>query len=241
MANDTSLSRICSAKRALALARDLPDVLAIKDTATALLAYVKTIGETLDVQNAAAEIKLRAERKAGEMLAVMEKNEGSKNKPGGNNMLPPKLNEMGVTKMQSSRWQSVATVSESDFCEIVQACNLAGKELTQSLLIRKAKESSEETMTPDEPLPMNIQQAICFIRESLSSILCELDHEFMPTFIAIMRSYSDDLEPETLSPELSRADLPRQARILVDTLNRRQLLVLAWHIKTRLQTIAEIG
>jgi hypothetical protein len=47
--------------------------------------------------------------KAGEMLAEMELNPGSKNLGvGGNTMLPPKLADLGITKMQSSRWRSVA-------------------------------------------------------------------------------------------------------------------------------------
>jgi hypothetical protein len=55
--------------------------------------------------SAAAEIKLRAERKAGEMLAAMELRPGVK--PIGNTMLPIALEDLGITKMQSSRWQKV--------------------------------------------------------------------------------------------------------------------------------------
>jgi len=55
-------------------------------------------------------IKLRAERRAGDLLAEMEMN------PGGQaeqescrshdvTVTPPKLSDLGVSKMQSSRWQ----------------------------------------------------------------------------------------------------------------------------------------
>lgn len=39
-------------------------------------AYAKQVGESLEVQNDICEIKLRAERKMGEMLKEMPKNKG---------------------------------------------------------------------------------------------------------------------------------------------------------------------
>jgi hypothetical protein len=52
-------------------------------------------------------VTMTTERKAGEMLAAMEKNPGNRNL-GGNTMLPPpSLESLGITKMQSSRWQKV--------------------------------------------------------------------------------------------------------------------------------------
>jgi hypothetical protein len=54
-------------------AKTLDDVLQIRDQAEALRVYVKAASDSLEAANAAAEIKLRAERKAGEMLAAMEK------------------------------------------------------------------------------------------------------------------------------------------------------------------------
>ena len=62
--------------------------------------------------NDCAEIKLLAERKAGEMLRDMEMNKGTR--LGGNIVQPPgdepTLSEIGVSKSQSSRWQAVASV-----------------------------------------------------------------------------------------------------------------------------------
>jgi hypothetical protein len=47
------------------------------------------------------------ERKAGEMLAAMEKNPGNRNLGGDTMSPPPSLESLGITKMQSSRWQKV--------------------------------------------------------------------------------------------------------------------------------------
>ena len=62
-------------------------------------------------QNEAAEIKLWAERRAGELLLEIEKNKG-----GGDHRLhdvtgAPKLRELGIEKIQSHRWQRTAIIS----------------------------------------------------------------------------------------------------------------------------------
>jgi hypothetical protein len=50
-----------------------------------------------------------AKSEAGEMLAAMEKNPG--HRIGGHKVLPPaSLDDLGIDKMQSSRWQRVACV-----------------------------------------------------------------------------------------------------------------------------------
>ena len=74
-----------------------------------------------ETQNAAAEIRLRAERKAGSILNKMEK--AKHRHATGNKVLPVKLDEIGITKMQSSRWQLSSKVSESEFARIVAECS----------------------------------------------------------------------------------------------------------------------
>lgn len=64
----------------------------------------------MGMANWAAEIRIRAERKMGEMLKAQEKNKGGRPESTGNTVLPvneaPKLSEVGITKMQSSRAQA---------------------------------------------------------------------------------------------------------------------------------------
>ena len=107
----TSLAAISKARQQLAEARTLDDVLEIRDKAEAIRVYVRSAEEGLEAQNHAAEIKLRAERKAGELLAEMDKNKGGeqeKKKASNKNMgqttgdimslVVPKLEDIGVTK-----------------------------------------------------------------------------------------------------------------------------------------------
>jgi hypothetical protein len=60
-------------------------------------------------------VRLLAERKAGAMLAEMEKHPPGPDKEDRSHDvtdLPPSLDELGVTKMQSHRWQREATARQ---------------------------------------------------------------------------------------------------------------------------------
>ena len=70
------LVKLDAARRALAAASTLEEIKVIRDQAEAIRAYVKYQGESLEMQNQAAEIKLRAERDAGKLLKQMEKHQG---------------------------------------------------------------------------------------------------------------------------------------------------------------------
>lgn len=132
-----SLASIGKARKALAAASKLEDVLSIRDQAEALRVYMRAAAEGLEASNTAAEIKLRAERKAGAMLAAMEKNPG--HRIGGNKVLPPaSLDDLGIDKMQSSRWQKEASVSEEDFEQYLHQCLEHSREVTQSGLLKIA-------------------------------------------------------------------------------------------------------
>ena len=97
------------------LLRDRPD-LAARVKAGELSAHAAAV----EAQADAAEIKLRAERRIGELLEE-QKAAGERRKPTerarGNSALPlaPTLEDLGVGKMQASRWQAVAKVPEAEF------------------------------------------------------------------------------------------------------------------------------
>jgi phage N-6-adenine-methyltransferase len=138
----TILARISEARKALAAARSLDDVLQIRDQAEALRVYVRAASDSLEAANAAAEIKLRAERKAGEMLAAMEKQSGARGvgkKVESHDATP--LSDLGINQTQSSRWQREAKVPEDQFEAYVESCREANQELTQAGLLKIANGS----------------------------------------------------------------------------------------------------
>lgn len=147
-----SLELLSNAKLAVAEARTIDEAKDLRDTAEALRVYAKQAGETLAIQNECAEVKLRAERKAGEILAATPKNEGgrpSENRSRAVTGSAPKLEELGVTKMQSHRWQQVASVDEADFEAHVEAVKQSGDELTTAGVVQLVKER-ERTHQKDE-------------------------------------------------------------------------------------------
>jgi hypothetical protein len=113
------LVRYDAARHALQTAVSVDEVKDIRDKAAAMAAYARQANDTELVQWA-TEIRVRAERRAGQMLAEMPKAKGAaaggeKDGPRGNYVVPrdsaPTLETLGISKNQSSRWQKLAAVS----------------------------------------------------------------------------------------------------------------------------------
>lgn len=130
------LISISKAKELLATA-DIDTAIDLRDKASAFAAYLKARNDSYDAQCSATEIKLRAERKAGELLAEMDK---PKNQHDCRSQdATTKLESLGVNKSQSSRWQEEAKVDEDQFVEWVEEVKTKGEELTQSGLLKLAR------------------------------------------------------------------------------------------------------
>lgn len=102
----STLAKITKAKAALIAAKTLDDVLEIRDQAEAVRVYVKAAKEGQLAANAAAEIKLCAERKAGELLAAKEKATNRHKKATGTTMVPV---EKATNQHEKSRWSHDGT------------------------------------------------------------------------------------------------------------------------------------
>ena len=139
MTNSTTLARISEAMNALSAAKTLDDVLQIRDQAEALRVYIKAASDSLEAANAAAEIKLRAERKAGEMLAELNLRPGRKSIDDTmSSMQPQALKDLGIDSYSSSRWQREARVAADDFEAYLRDCQKQGREVTQAGLLKLA-------------------------------------------------------------------------------------------------------
>lgn len=139
----SSIEKLSVARQMLAEAKSMDDILHIRDIAEAARVYAQAAKLGLQSQNEAAEIKIRAERKAGEMLTRMPMQDGGDamkaRSHGVTEVLPPTLAELGIEKMQSSRWQQIAKLPEQIFEEFITETKEDGYELTSSGLIREAQ------------------------------------------------------------------------------------------------------
>jgi len=145
------LARLSTATTALAEAKNLDDILPILNLADAARTYAKAAKLGLEAQNHAAEIQLRAARKAGQILQTMKKN-GELDKGGrpseNRSRLVIGLSDLGVKPMQSHRWQKVADVPEELFETQIATVPAQGKELTTAGMLKIAK-ASERNGKPD--------------------------------------------------------------------------------------------
>lgn len=77
---------------------------------------VDTADKQIDVRGVDAALKLRAERRAGELLATMHLHGGNRgNQHTGGKVAECDLANLGINKTQSSRWQSIASIPDDDF------------------------------------------------------------------------------------------------------------------------------
>lgn len=142
---NTGLEKLSDAVRILAEVRTIPDAKHLVDMAEAARVYAKQADLGLDAQNHAAEIKIRAQRKAGELLAVMDKHPpGPKDRLQPATELPPKLEDLGIEKTQSHRWQQLAALPVEVFEQEIAETKADEKELTTGSMLRKAKEVERE-------------------------------------------------------------------------------------------------
>src|SRR5262252_9488037 len=138
------LARLEAARHLLAEARNVPEVKHVRDVAATLRIYAKQCGESLDIQNAAAEIKLRAERRAGELLAETEKNPGGR--PAKNSFHDGRslrLHDLGINVQQSHRWQQLAALPTPTFETYILATKDRALELTTAGALKLAREAQQ--------------------------------------------------------------------------------------------------
>lgn len=136
-------------KTAVINCHSVDEVAQIRNRAEAYRYALKQAKESPEVIRKAEEIKLRAERRAGELLKETQKNKGGKP-----NLSKPTtgiltLENLGVTRDQSSKWQKIASIPEDKFETYLSV----QKELSTSGAISLAKniereKKSEETVTP---------------------------------------------------------------------------------------------
>ena len=112
----TQLVRFDAMKAAVAACYDVDEITEIRNKAVALEAYFR-VAKDPQPERQACEVRIRAERKAGQLLREMEKAKAPPG-PGRGNKTPSDdtrpfsetktLKDLGISYDQSSKWQQLA-------------------------------------------------------------------------------------------------------------------------------------
>lgn len=116
-----------------------------------MAAYARQAEDT-DMIQWATEIKVRAERRAGEMLTVMPKAKGVKFDGRSPDVefrqyhddSAQTLADIGVTPVQSSRWQALAAMPEEHLETAVATAKDTADQVTTAFMVRKAAKAGKE-------------------------------------------------------------------------------------------------
>jgi len=156
------------AKYELSLATKIDEIKEIRDKAEALRAYTKQVGESLEMQNQCAEIKIRAERRAGELIPDMKEQGKRTDLTSLHN--ESKLKEAGISESQSHRWQTIAKMPEEDFEKHIAETKDNGEELTSVGIYRAAKQDTIATKWTGDPESYTPSKYIESARRVMGSI-----------------------------------------------------------------------
>lgn len=163
-----ALVKLEGAARMLAEAKSLDEIKHVRDIAEAARQYARAAKMGLDMQNDAAEIKLRAERRAGEVLAVLERGEAGRPEKNEAKLAPiseyrQTLEAETIPIRTARRWQQVSTIPEPTFERVIATTRGNRQELTQAGLLREVQTQRRQEMVEEkrtQPWPADSYQVV---------------------------------------------------------------------------------
>lgn len=157
---DVGLMNVERARAYIALAKSTDEVKDVRDKAEAIRRYLRARGASTETQNDAAEVRMWAERKLGELTRELPKAKGGgekgvgrrgKNAVASCNRIPttPTLAEQGIAKIDAHRWQKLADIAEPAFTRHVAEVRAKGERLTTGAAIKLARQESKAALAEE--------------------------------------------------------------------------------------------
>lgn len=199
MSEPPKLLRYDAARAALEKAYRVDEVKTLRDKALALEAYARQAKDH-EMQAWVTEIKIRAERRTGELLREMAKQSGALkrgNSPASsrNESGPPTLKSLGISHDESSLWQKLAKIPQGEFerrLKTLDTATLTTKKILSNggtTVTRRSRESG--TMLPETRCFFDIEARLRetffglksdqreYLLESIRELLKNLESEVM--------------------------------------------------------------
>lgn len=193
MKSDGVIALCSKARQALAQARTIEDFKEVRDVGEAAIRLAKSRRDVgIEALLEAQEIVRRAERQLGAMLPEVVKKGGDRAKSHDVTLLA----DLGIERMQSSRFQKIAQLPDDEFEAWISTCREAGEEMTQAAALRAAAEFLADPIErpakpPHEEMADAVKNAVTkfvgqlttseefeYVRQRLQSLLAFLsEHE----------------------------------------------------------------
>lgn len=163
-ATDTaSLVVLEEATRMLAECRTVDEAKKIRNLAEAARVYARESKLGEEAQNYAAEIRLRAERRGGEILAEMlrtgERVTAANGRP--EKASPAvRLSDLGIEPNESARWQKLAEVPQQDFEQYIETAKETRTPITTAGALRGQSSEERAAIAADTRRLFSIYEAI---------------------------------------------------------------------------------
>jgi len=140
--NQTSIATLEQACKWLSEVKSIEEALSFRDQVEAVRHYRQVSGHAIEACNEAAEIKVRAERRIGELLEKQLNHDGGRPRKNPDRESGfTKLADVGVSYKQSERFQAIASIPEAQFEAHLAERKEAGEQITTAETVRLAKSS----------------------------------------------------------------------------------------------------
>lgn len=217
-----------AARRALAEARRIDEAKDIRDKAVAMQVYAMQAKDR-ELIDMATDIKLRAERRAGELLAAMPKNKGTqgaaagRDSSGGRVIRPPedntpKLSDLGISKDESSRWQKLAAMPDEKFEEELTGLKGAMRAKTEGGKPRRTGPKPEQ-----RKVSPNVEMRIAarILDDGVSYDKAAIEFGVSNTVVRAAVAREDGRRQAKAEPDIDKAMLSMSAQEKLDTAIRQ--------------------
>jgi len=143
------VKKLGNAKRLLAECNSFDKAKEIMDLAESARHFAKMNGLSGETQSLATELKMRSARWLGDALANTERSTGGRPSETCSHVGTPfTLEQIGVSRKDSHRWQRIAAIDEAEFERHIEETKAAEKELDVSRASRRNNQAKQPNLKP---------------------------------------------------------------------------------------------